>query len=401
MDKITIPNKLEMKILSLGAESAGRFCFYNNGDVFMSPYFGDILDYNNFKNYHKAILKYTKSNKPDLILTDLHPVYNSTVLGEELSKKMKVQHLKVQHHLAHIFSSIGDRLLQTVSYELPAIFYGIAMDGTGYGFDGNIWGGEVFKITNNGLQISGEPPKTINEKDNLMIERIGSLEEQTMIGGDLAVEEPARMLIAITAKITNRGSAVANKHSEKTEAIQYIYSHVKDFYSRNELELLYNQLEQNFNCQITTSAGRIFDAVSVLLAFSGNERHFKHEAAKLLEKKSSVAYDNCDLQFTSYHSRTVLSTTHLFEYLLKNIRKDKKRLAATAQLYIAKGLYKIIQTDQGAKFHAPDIYFAGGMADNSIISSYMENRNIYLSKKIPRGDEGIAFGQIIYYLLNK
>ncbi len=408
MPSIELPIGKKLKILSLGAESASGFCFYNNGEIFISRDFGDILDFNNFKSYKKTILKYIGKNRPDVILTDLHPLYNSTILGEELSNKLNAPHIRVQHHLAHIFSAIGDRIMLDAEYSIPDSFFGIAMDGTGYGLDGNIWGGEAFKF-----KVTSEKLK--------VTERIGSLEEQILIGGDLAVKEPARMILAILAKIPNdkfprrsrfatlRGRQIPNKSQMTNSKYQkdFVYKYVKKYYSRNEFEALYSQLEQNFNCQTTTSAGRILDAVSVLLGFADNKRDFKHEATKMLEKNSSIPYDNVESRIMNQETRKILNTTYLFEYLLKNIRRDKKRLAATAQLYLAKGLYGIIKEAKlpigslasNTKRASSAFFAAGGMANNMIISSYLKKRGVYLSKKIPRGDEGLAFGQIIYYLL--
>jgi hydrogenase maturation protein HypF len=393
-EKIDFPIKNKLCILSLGAESVGRFSVYDNGKDFISENFGDILEEKNLGKFKKAVLACVKKRKPDIILTDLHPLYNSTILGEELSRKFKIPIIKVQHHLAHIFSAVGDCILNT-KYSILNTFCGIAADGTGFGFDGNIWGGEIFKF-----KVQSSKFKVNNTKQNLTIERVGSLEEQTMIGGDLAVKEPARMLIG-----------ALNKFLPKEK----VYESVKKYYTKNEFELLYNQLQQNFNCQKTTSTGRILDAVSILLGFAENKRNFKHEATRLLEENSTLPYKNYELRIKNYELRKILNTTYLFEYLLKNINKDKKRLAATAQEYIARGFYEIIKAGknqisdvpdsklkniQNTKYCIPDTYFAGGMANNKIMSSYLENKNVYISKKIPCGDEGIAFGQIVYYLGN-
>jgi hydrogenase maturation protein HypF len=393
-----------MNILSLGAESVGRFAVCDNGEIFISENFGDILEEKNLEKFKKAVLAYVKRKKPDIILTDLHPLYNSTILGEELSRKLNVPHIKIQHHIAHIFSAVGDYILNT-RYSILNTFYGIAADGTGFGFDGNIWGGEIFQIQNSipstrdKIQNYNLKSKN-NQNKELKIIRVGSLEEQIMIGGDLAVKEPARMLISILNKFLPKGK---------------VYENVKKCYTKNEFELLYNQLQQSFNCQTTTSTGRILDAVSVLLGFAENKRNFKHEATRLLEENSTLPYKNYELRIENYELRKVLNTTYLFEYLLKNINKDKKRLAATAQEYIARGFYEIIKAGknqisdvpdsklkniQNTKYCIPDTYFAGGMANNKIMSSYLENKNVYISKKIPCGDEGIAFGQIVYYLGN-
>lgn len=365
------PIKKNIKILSLGAESASRFAFYNNGQIFVSENFGDILEEKKIVKFKKTVLKYIKNNKPDLVITDLHPLYNSMIFGEELSKRLKIPQIKVQHHIAHIFSAVGDYMLNT-QYSMPDTFYGIAADGTGYGLDGNIWGGEVFQI---------KKSKIKNQK--FAIARVGSLEEQTMIGGDLAVREPARMLISILNKFLPK---------------EKVYIYVKKYYGKNEFELLYSQLQQNFNCQRTTSAGRVLDAVAILLGFTENKRSYKHEATKLLEKNSAKPYTNYELRITNYESRKIISTACLFKYLLKNINKDKKRLAATAQEYIAGGFYEIIKDISNSKFQIPNSFFAGGMANNKIMATYLKNKGVYISKEIPGGDEGIAFGQIVYYL---
>lgn len=417
MDIIEIPIRKDIRILALGAESAGIFAIYQNGRIYISRNYGDILESGNFQNFKKDVLKEANRSKPNVVVTDLHPLFYSTRLGEELARKYKIPHKQIQHHIAHIFSAVGDYFCHPGSRNKFGTsfisgskshrfrnkfgmtekgdiifnnFFGIAADGTGYGEDGNIWGGEVFKIKKEKIRTKNEKLKIRGCQKN-RIERVGSLEEQIMIGGDLAVKEPARMLISILAKTINKDD---------------VYLYVKNYYSRNEFELLYNQLKQGFNCQNTTSTGRILDAVSVLLGFTGNNRGFKHEAIKKLEENSTVPYD-IDLainppksHFAKGGQRELLQTTSLFEYLIDNINKDKKRLAATAQLYIAKGFYEMIKKLQTTDRELQTIFFAGGMANNKIMSQYLEGRGVYVSKKIPRGDEGIAIGQIMYNLYN-
>jgi len=159
-------------------------------------------------------------------------------------------------------------------------------------------------------------------------------------------------------------------------------------------------LQKNFNCHETSSTGRILDAVSILLGFCDNKRSYKHEPIDLLEKNSTKPY--IDLKpgiiFDKKEKLYILQTTPLFEYLVKNINKDKKRLAATAQLYIAEGLYKIIK-QQDKNLKTKNIFIAGGIANNKIISAFLKFKGAYANKKIPQGDAGLSLGQIIYYLL--
>ncbi|KKP84511.1 MAG: (NiFe) hydrogenase maturation protein HypF [Candidatus Moranbacteria bacterium GW2011_GWF2_35_54] len=465
MQTFNFPTKNKETILALGAESAGNFsvsfplpCLprQNNSDwgtqgraarppryakrcgrgerlgrIHLSQDFGDLLDENNFNNFKKSILNFLKKN--------LHPLMKTTLWGKELSKKYKAKFIQVQHHHAHIFSQIkplplgkgevgrGFENLPATFYgdcpvkhdsvfygTCPVIakqFYGVAMDGTGYGYDEKIWGGECFEISN-----KFQKSKLQNKK--IMIERIGSLEDQIMIGGELATQEPARMIISILSKLLPK-----NK----------IYPFVKKYYTKNEFELLYNQLEQNFNCVETSSTGRILDAVSLLLGFCGNERKYKHEAITLLEANSTKPYKHPLplIDRVSHIALAVaqgemsegqrgcykLNTTYLFKYLINNLHKDKKRLAATAQLYIAKGLHEIIQKHinhplpliEGGDLPAGrqvsegqrgwlKIVSSGGLSNNKIISDYFTSKNIYLNNTIPRGDAGLSFGQIVYFL---
>lgn len=361
--EFSLPKKSDKIILALGPESAGNYSLLISDKLYLSDAYGDLLVGKNYSQYRQSIESHLASQKitPDIILHDLHPSYITTAYAMELSLKYQVRATSIQHHLAHIFSAVGDAMLE--GENIPNEFIGLAADGTGYGFDERIWGGEVFDI------------KLSHPKADVI--RIGHLENQVLIGGDLAINEPARMLISIL-----------NKFLEPEET----YLHIKRHYDRNSFNLLSNQLRQNFNCYETSSSGRILDAASVLLGFTNNHRLYKHEPIDLLEENSSTPYDLEPLIYNDSQGQ-ILSTTHLFKYLINNLDKDKTRLAATAQTYIGRGLIKMVSSPNLG------VYFAGGMANNKIISSLIANHGAYLNKKIPRGDAGISFGQIIYYLL--
>ena len=211
---------------------------------------------------------------------------------------------------------------------------------------------------------------------------MGHLENQIMIGGDLAVQEPARMLVSILSKFLDK---------------KEVYNFVKKYYSTNQFEVLCNQLTAKFNCQETSSTARVLDAVSVLLGFSENIRNKKHGPVLALEKSSSQPYNFAPkIVFDDKGKKYILLTTPLFEYLIKNIGKNKSRLAATAQMYLAKGLGEIVEKIRNTS--KSESFFSGGMADNKIMSDCLSAQGFYLSKKIPRGDAGLSFGQLAYYL---
>ncbi len=143
------------------------------------------------------------------------------------------------------------------------------------------------------------------------------------------------------------------------------------------------------------------DRSNLWKALLKDRRSDREELKKKLEENSAKPYKDIELRIMNHESRKILDTTFLFKYLIKNIKRDKKRLAATAQLYIARGLYGIIHKNiQYPLSNIHPIFAAGGMTNNKIISEYLKKQGVYLSKKIPRGDEGIAVGQVVYYLLN-
>lgn len=375
------------QIIALGAESNGNFSFFTNGKIYFSEDFGDLQDKDNFAKYKKSLSALIRDNdlQPEIILSDLHPDYVTTRLGKQLVKKYGAhQHIQIQHHIAHIFSAVGDCIINTGTCPVKrdSVFYGVACDGTGLGLDGKIWGGEVFNL------------QTKNYK--LKTTRVGHLENQILLGGELAIQEPARMLISILSKFL---------------AKEEVYTQVKKYYSKPQFEVLYNQLQQNFNCIETSSTGRILDAISLLLGFCGNKRDYKHAPIEMLEKNSTKPYVNIKPEIKKYYKLKTtnyeLLTTPLFEYLLENINKDKKRLAATAQMYIAKGLCELtlkakkeLSSGKAKTDQELSSFFAGGVANNKIISTYLESKGVYTNKKIPRGDAGLSFGQIIFHLTN-
>lgn len=430
-------NSADKKILALGAESAGNFSVFSSGKTFHSKNFGDLLNQKNFDKFKKSVINFLKKEniKPNVIITDLHPLYVTTAWGQELAKKLKADNIQVQHHIAHTFSQIekGNSKFNSA--------YSIVLDGTGYGTDKNIWGGECFSISNFKFTTPKQSSKSNNQKSkisNCELERIGHLEYQTLIGGDLAIREPARLLISILEKVsktknnkkkanaTMLHSTVANDKKNSSRQKDSVYNFVKKYYKKNEFELLWNQLNQNFNCQETSSAGRILDAVSVLLGFAKNERKEKHGATYLLEKSSTKPYRPPLPVIEEEIERGCLklSTTHLFEYLIKHlpsnvpsnvtphVTKDPKRLAATAQLYIAQGMHEVIKRYEKRDMRKrssqisnlrPQVYLSGGLSENKIIKDYFASKNLLINKSpaTPCGDAGLSVGQINYYLLKK
>ena len=339
--------------VAVGAELNNVICTVKKNKCYLSQYVGDTSKYETFNFLKDTVYNSIKLTrlKPEIVVCDLHPTYNSTVFAKELAEKYNAKLIQIQHHKAHVASVAAEHTLTD--------YVGIAVDGLGYGDDGNIWGGEVFDVKNG------------NE-----FRRIGHLEEQPQLGGDSATLYPKKMLFGILSKLL-----------DENELIKL------GLFDEQESRLYLKVLENNFNVPITTSSGRILDAVSALLGFC-DRRTYDGRPAMILESVATKPYD-FEPVISNKNGKSVLMTTSLFEFLLNNINKDKGRLAATAQMYLAKGFFEIAKQKAGNE--AP-IVLSGGVAYNRMISEFMMKNDVIVNKDIPCGDGGICYGQA--YLSN-
>lgn len=330
-------------ILALGAESVGRFCIWSDGDWSISADFGSLLDEQNAARFKRAVEKSVKERCPRQIVVDLHPAYSSSRLGEALAGRLGIPLMRIQHHAAHIGTGALDHDLKD--------FVGLALDGAGYGLDGDTWGAEVLRIQKGSVK------------------RVGSVEKHRLIGGDAAVREPARLLLAVLSGFLNK---------------KEIYPFIRRFYNANQFELLCSQMQQSFNCPSASSAGRILDAAGCLL-FGSNSQG----AAFLLTQKSHLPYTGPKpVLVTDSHGILRLQMTPLFKYLLSHLGKDKRRLAGAVQKYLAEGMLQI-----ASRFDLP-LTVAGGAIQAGIIHDIFKKNGALFPKKNPPGDGGIAVGQV-------
>ncbi len=332
--------------ISLGAETNNTICIGKKNKAFLSQHIGDCSKLNTMSFLKETVEKLIKltNAKPKIITCDLHPGYQTTMYAKELANKYNARLVKVQHHKAHVAHAAQEHLLDK--------YTGISCDGLGYGDDGILWGGEVFNVKGD------------------KYERIGHVEKNYMIGGDSASKNPKKMLFGILYKMMDEEELLNFGLFEKKEAKVYL-----------------RQIKENFNVFETTSTGRVLDSISALLGFC-EKNTYEGRAAMLLESNSNKEY-SIEPVIDEEKGVKVLKTTPLIEYIINNISKDKKRLAATAHIYIAQGLLKI------AKETGNPIVFSGGVAYNRLITGHFIENGVYVPSKTPPGDGGISLGQCI------
>ena len=239
------PDEIQRQVLGIGGELKNTFCLAKGEFYYPSAYIGDLTDIRTV-----SALKETEERmerllqiQPQQIVCDLHPGYRSSAAAEELGAEKGIPVIRVQHHYAHVLSCMAEN--QT---EEPVI--GVSLDGTGYGTDHSIWGGEFLLADARGFT------------------RLGSLGVFPQAGGDLASRQGWRIAAALLKQ------ADPDRFMERSEAL-----HLGE---KSELSILSQMIEKGINTVPSSSMGRLFDAASAVLGFR-RESTCEGEASMVLQ----------------------------------------------------------------------------------------------------------------------
>jgi len=246
------------QVLGCGAEEKNTFCLTKDNYAFLSQHIGDMENMETLEHFDSTISLYKRlfHMEPEIIAHDLHPDYLATKYAQELGESgMKL--IPVQHHHAHIASCMADNGLKP-----PVI--GVAFDGTGMGADGNIWGGEFLVA------------------DYRNFNRVGHLEYLPLPGGAAAIKRPYRTTISyiltlLGGNALNAVIATLNEMKGKQSQLASIGQ-----VTEVEVEVIKRQIERRINSPLSSSMGRLFDAISALLGIRG-EIDYEGQAAVDLE----------------------------------------------------------------------------------------------------------------------
>jgi hydrogenase maturation protein HypF len=369
---------LGAEMYSIGALGIGKRCF-------PTQYIGHMTTLENFDflnqsiNHLKNLLGVASFEG---IGGDLHPNFLTTKLGEDLSEELELPFYQFQHHFAHLSALAIDA---NVSPEDEIIC--VALDGTGYGEDGTIWGGEI---------LVG------NFSD---YRRVAHLEHQILLGGDVAVSQPYRILLSTLLHENSFESITSDFQS--LPWLTWIPKNPEYPIIGKELLKMQSSLSiKNYN--LTSSCGRLLDAISVLLGAS-KQRTYEGEPAIKLESFAeraigkSVEFD-LNLNTRSVEGGMVEIKTSDFVNEIWNLIKDNKKiseLALAAEKTIAKKFAEVA-VEIAYKTGVSNIGLSGGVSFNRIIFSefYKHIRaldkkiTLIFHRKIPCGDGGIAIGQV-------
>jgi hydrogenase maturation protein HypF len=364
---VPVPVAIECEsqpILAVGGELKNTICIVRGGEAFLSQHIGDLenLESYNFFNEAVAHLQRILEVQPSIIAHDLHPDYFSTKWALE---RVDLQRIPVQHHHAHIAACMAEN-------HLDGQVIGIALDGTGYGTDGAIWGGEVLVA------------------DYLAFERAAHLQYVPLPGGSAAIHEPWRMAV----------SHLAKNYGDHLHSLDFPF--LKEIDSR-KLQLVLQMMQHEIHSPRTSSCGRLFDAVAALIGLRSTVT-FEAQAAIELEMAAHASADEGAYPFNLLKEGSTwkVGTRSLFDWLIADIRKQvsisdmSRRFHHGLALVLADLAVKIREERDLNRVCLSGGCFHNGLLFELVLNALRkQNFEVYFHSEVPAGDGGISLGQAL------
>ena len=365
---IFLPFKAK-QILACGAELKNTFCLTKDEHAFLSQHIGDMENEETLEHFENTIELYKKLFRiePEIVAYDMHPEYLSTKYALNLGSEQGLNLIPVQHHHAHIVSCLVENKV-----EEPVI--GVAFDGTGYGTDGAIWGGEFLLA------------------DWRSFQRVGHLEYVPLVGGTAAIKKPYRMALSYLYTLLGEDSLLEGLPLGKVEPA--------------ELELIKQQLKRGVNSPLTSSAGRLFDAISALVGVRGE---IDYEAQAAIELEMLAANEAGEPELKAYpfsiiehQGAKVVKLGELFSAVVQDVKNQTPipiislKFHNTVAQIITK-VCKLIARESGIT----QVALSGGVFQNRLLlklaTSALEREgfSVLTHHLVPCNDGGISLGQAV------
>jgi hydrogenase maturation protein HypF len=383
---IKLPRGFEAapQILAVGGDLKSTFCLLKAGNAVLSQHIGDLDDARTNEDFARTISLYREmlEAEPDIVVCDRHPGYRSRTYAEELSRTEALPLIEVQHHHAHIASCLAENGCALDGK--PVL--GIALDGLGFGIDGEIWGGEFL--------LAGYTH----------FERLGTFKPVAMLGGDRASREPWRNLYAhLAAEI---GWPAFAMNFADLDIFRQL-----DGKPRKILDVL---LRDGVNSPKASSCGRLFDAAAAAIGLCFERQGYEGEAAAQLEAVvDGDALEREDEALAYPFTIPNLNGSHLpyieplgaWNAILGDLVLDTPKGVMAARFHrglaraIAAMAVKLAKRDSEAGARFDTIALSGGCFHNRVLLEQVLARleaaefNVLTHTKVPAGDGGLSLGQ--------
>ena len=364
-------------LLATGTELKNTFCITHGRYAFLSHHIGDLENYETLRSYEDGILHFERLFRvhPEVLVYDLHPDYLATRYALDRSKQENLTAIGVQHHHAHIAACMAEHSLTDDQKVI-----GVAFDGTGYGDDKAIWGGEFLLA------------------DYHTYQRVGHLAYVPLPGGDAAIRDPWRIALSW---LTQAGI----DWEKDLPPVQYAIHSIQSV--TQNLKVLRQQIQSGLNSPFTSSMGRLFDAIAAL---TGVRQKVNYEAQAAVELEALVdpneinAYhfeirDLHDPLSTPSH-QYIIDPTPLIYSIVADLKKGVSVSVVSARFHnaVAEMVYVVVLAMRN--LYGPlGIALSGGVWQNITLLTKtmkllnMANIKVYIHSMVPPNDGGVSLGQ--------
>jgi len=349
-------------ILACGADLKNTFCLTKGDSAFLSQHIGDMENFETMSSFEQGIelLKQLFQIKPELVVHDLHPDYLSTryAMGLDMPK------IGVQHHFAHALSCMAE-------YGSVGPALAVVMDGTGYGEDGTVWGGEFLEVTVSRYR------------------RLGHLRYIPLPGGDRAVMEPWRM-----------GASYLERIYGDLDGLNIPFTKGLDCERWSQVRLA---MRAKINSPPCSSMGRLFDAVSALLGVRETVNYEGQAAVELEQMVEEGEMGEYPFEILKENETLIINPDPIIEAIVEDIRGKESSFIISARFHnsIARA---ISQMTKGMREETgiSDIFLSGGVFQNTFLLGKVwdmlkeDGFSVHIHHKVPSNDGGISLGQAFY-----
>ncbi|MFZ2968738.1 MAG: carbamoyltransferase HypF [Sulfuricurvum sp.] len=350
-----LARSITQSILALGAHQKSAIALGDQTTMVLSGHIGDLGSISSdayFEQTIETVLRWYQCT-PCLLVHDLHPLYSST----RYAHHQPCDHYGVQHHYAHILACMAE-------YGLDETVLGFAFDGTGYGADGTLWGGEVMIATLHGY------------------ERIGHLKPFALLGGDKAIKEPRRIALSLLFE------------SYTLNEVMRLKSPTVEAFLPHEIRTLHHMWFKNINAPRSSSMGRLFDAVASLGGFI-QTLEYEGQGGMMLE----AFVDDAIIEAFAFEVKDGMIDLSPMVREIIALEGDKTQIASR---FIS--TVEAITLYYTTRYPELPIVVGGGVFQNRALMSRLYRRfgegAFYAQQQTPINDGSIALGQLYYAIHN-
>jgi hydrogenase maturation protein HypF len=353
-------------ILACGAEMKNSFCIVRNQEAYLSQHIGELTGPESYDFYRESIdhLQTVLEVAPTQVACDLHPDYLST----RYARSRHIPCRGVQHHHAHTGAVLAE-------HGLAGPVLSVILDGAGYGTDGTVFGGEIYRA------------------DRIGFQRLGRLSHLLLPGGDRAAREPWRMAMALLYQALGPAALI---EANQPPGLLTIYPAKK--------QVLGQMMAKGLNCPQTSSCGRLFDAVSALLGLC-LESQYEGQAAMLLEYQASLApphhgHPAYPPTLREEPEGWIIDSTPLAPLLLRDLAAGVAIpvIARGFHLWLAQSLRMLLETLR-QRTGLSELVLSGGCMQNKLLFETLTETlarcgfTVFAGELVPSNDGGISLGQ--------